>query len=357
MTERIVSHYVLSSFVAEGGMATIWKAYKKDDPQKVPVILKIPKSHFQNDRSIQEMLAQEIEITAQLKHPNIVEVIDYQCNEKITFMAMEYLNGHNLKNIFDTVLGTNLSFPLELALFIAHEVSSGLYYAHTKLHDKTGLHLHLIHRDISPHNIMTSIDGQVKVIDFGVAKSKMASEKTKTGFFKGKLPYMAPEYLKTNNLDPRYDQFSLAIILWELLTSRRLFSGENEVEVLRQVEKCKIRPPSDFNPKVTPELDRIVLKSLSRNPLHRFEHMGHFQNALKTQINHLCPDVGNEHLRAFLNIVCPTESDEFCSPIITEPENASSLSNRWVLNQTVGEITKVYSKDSHPLLMPLFKRS
>ena len=131
----------------------------------------------------------------------------------------------------------------------------------------------IIHRDISPHNIMLTFDGAVKVIDFGIAKADSNSEATQAGTIKGKLSYLAPEYLDGLDLDHRYDQFAVGITLWEMLCSRKLFKASNDIAVLKKIQECRVPKPSDINPNVPKELDQIILKALSRNREDRFENL------------------------------------------------------------------------------------
>jgi serine/threonine-protein kinase len=171
-------------------------------------------------------------------------------------------------------------FPIEISVHIISQVCQGLHYAHNFTDKLTGKHADIVHRDISPHNIMISYDGAVKVIDFGIAKAETNTDATQSGTIKGKLSYLAPEYLEGRKLDHRYDQFALGITLWELLCSRKLFKAANDLAILKKIQACKIPIPSSINPNVSQELDEIVLKALSKNPEDRYENMDKFNRAL-----------------------------------------------------------------------------
>jgi serine/threonine protein kinase len=211
----------------------------------------------------------------------------------------KYVDGANLKQYLDRLKEKNFVFPVEISTYITSQVCQALHYAHTFTDKLTGKPFNIIHRDISPHNIMLTYDGAIKVIDFGIAKADSNSEATQAGTIKGKLSYLAPEYLDGLQLDHRYDQFAVGITLWELLCSRKLFQASNDLAVLKQIQACKIPAPSSINPNVPKELDQIVLKSLAKDRNQRFENMDKFNRALVKFLYSNYPDFNATDLGYF----------------------------------------------------------
>ena len=264
--------YLLLDHILDGGMNRIFRArYLGDTASKICAI-KVVLPQYSSDPAFKTMFMDEIKVTFGLLHPNIVQTYDYGTHQGQLYVAMEYCDGKNLKEYLDKLLEKKFVFPVEICTYITTQVCQGLYYAHTLTDKLTGKDCNIIHRDISPHNIMLTYDGAVKVIDFGIAKADSNSEVTQAGTLKGKLSYIAPEYLEGKDLDPRYDQFAVGITLWEMLCSRKLFKANNDIAVLKLIQECNIPKPSSINPKVPQELDEIVLKSLSKNPKDRFEN-------------------------------------------------------------------------------------
>jgi serine/threonine-protein kinase len=212
---------------------------------------------------------------------------------------MEYIHGANLKQYLDRLKEKKVVFPVEISSYIISQVCLGLHYAHTFTDKLTGKPYNIVHRDISPHNIMLTYDGAVKVIDFGIAKANTNSEATQAGTIKGKLSYLAPEYLDGLELDARYDEFAVGITLWELLCSRKLFQASNDLAVLKQIQACKIVPPSQINPSVPKELDAIVMKALSKDRANRYDNLDQLNRALVRFLYSQYPDFNASDLSTF----------------------------------------------------------
>jgi serine/threonine protein kinase len=272
--------YLILDHLVDGGMAKICRArYLGENANKV-VAIKMVQPQFSKDPSFVKMFQDELSVTFGLEHSNIAKVFDYGKVDDQLYTAMEYVDGVNLKQILDRLKEKSFVFPVEISVYIISQVCQALFYAHNYTDKLTGKKLNIVHRDISPHNIMVSYDGLVKVIDFGIAKANTNSEATQAGTIKGKLSYLAPEYLEGLELDARYDMFAVGITLWELLCSRKLFQASNDLAVLKLIQACKIVTPSTINPNVPKELDAVAMKALSKDRSLRYEDMQKFDRAL-----------------------------------------------------------------------------
>ncbi len=291
--------YLILDHLVDGGMAKICRArYLGEQANKV-VAIKMVQPQFSNDEAFVRMFQDELNITFGMLHPNIMQVYDYGKTNGQLYTAMEYIHGANLKQYLDRLKERKVVFPVEISCYIISQVCLGLHYAHTFTDKLTGKPYNIVHRDISPHNIMLTYDGAVKVIDFGIAKANTNSEATQAGTIKGKLSYLAPEYLEGLELDSRYDEFAVGITLWELLCSRKLFQANNDLAVLKQIQACKIVPPSQINPSVPKELDTIVMKALSKDRAHRYENLDQMNRALVKFLYSTYPEFNASDLKSF----------------------------------------------------------
>ena len=291
--------YLILDHLVDGGMAKICRARFLGEQADKVVAIKMVQPQFSKDEAFKTMFMDEIKVTFGLIHPNVIQTYDYGLNKGQLYVAMEYCDGRNLKEYLDKLKDRKFVFPVEISTYIISQACQGLYYAHTFRDKLTGQEANIIHRDISPHNIMLTYDGAVKIIDFGIAKSQTNSESTQAGTIKGKLSYLAPEYLEGLELDPRYDQFALGITLWEMLCSRKLFKENNDLAVLKKIQECKIPVPSSINPNVPKELDEIVLKALSKNRSKRFENLDQMNRALMKFLYAKFPDFNATDLSYF----------------------------------------------------------
>lgn len=272
--------YLILDHLVDGGMAKICRASFLGEQANKIVAIKMVQPQYSKNPSFVQMFEDELKVTFGLVHPNIAQVYDYGLVNEQLYSAMEYVDGANLKQFLDRLKEKKFVFPVEISTHIISQVCQALHYAHTFTDKLTGKHFNIIHRDISPHNIMLTYEGAVKVIDFGIAKADSNSEATQAGTIKGKLSYLAPEYLDGLDLDHRYDQFAVGITLWEMLCSRKLFTAKNDLAVLKQIQACKVPRPSSINPNVPPELDEIVLKCLSKDRNQRFENLDKLNRSL-----------------------------------------------------------------------------
>ncbi|HCP45783.1 MAG TPA: hypothetical protein DIU15_07065 [Deltaproteobacteria bacterium] len=273
--------YHLLDPIAIGGMAEVFKAktFGHSGFEKVVVIKRIL-PHFANSPEFVEMFIDEAKLSVQLTHPNIVQIYDFGKINESFFIAMESVAGKDLKSIMRRQAERGEHMPPELAAYIAHEVAKGLDYAH-KLSDTVGLPLNIVHRDISPSNVLVSYGGHVKIVDFGIAKAESATESSEAGVIKGKFQYMSPEQSHGDKTDHRSDIFSLGVCLWEMLTGHRLFKRPNDIESLEAVRTCQVPLPSSYNPQLSPELDRICMTALSADAGDRYQEASLLQRELE----------------------------------------------------------------------------
>ena len=281
-------------------MAEIWLAHKSGPVgfEKLFVIKKI-RPHLANQKSFIQMFINEARLAAQLNHPNIVQIYDLEKVDQTYFIAMEYIFGRDLSEICSKVNESKDFFPLEYATQIILQASEGLYYAHTKT-SSSGSPLDIVHRDISPHNVLVSFDGNVKILDFGIAKAANQYQQTQHGVLKGKVSYMAPEQILGNPFDARADLFSLGSVFYELVTGYRLFTGENDIAILRSITDSPIQPPSYFNPNVPPDLEAIMLRILDKDPETRYPDAWELQQDLSLLLKRFRFTPTNVHLAKFL---------------------------------------------------------
>lgn len=269
---RPFGKYMLMRKLAAGGMAELFLALHRAVAgfEKLVVIKRILPQMNQDQQFI-DMLLHEARVAATLSHPNIVQTFDVGEVEGTYFIAMEHIHGEDIRTIVRQMKKKNVvEFPLEHALSIVIGLCSGLAYAHDK-RDLDGKSLGIVHRDISPQNIVITFSGDVKVVDFGVAKSLHAADEAKGGQLKGKVPYMSPEQAAAEEIDWRSDIFAAGVILFELTTGRRLFKGSNEYETLKLITDHEYPLPSDIAPDYPMRLEQIVMKALAKDRNKRYQ--------------------------------------------------------------------------------------
>lgn len=272
ITPQKFGRYVLLDRIGSGGMAEVYRAVMPgaEGFQRTFVVKRILAELCQAEDFV-EMFVQEANICSLLHHPNIVEVFDFGRADDGYFLTMEYLRGRDLATVLRKLRERNQACPAPVAALIAHQVASGLGYAHG-LCTPDGQPHNIVHRDVSPGNIICLRTGGVKLLDFGIAKAlgNLLPETTGQGIFKGKLSYMAPERVKQEPVDGRSDLFSLGVVLWEMLAGRRLFRGKEELDTMRKVLETPVPPPSSLRPDIPTALDAIVLRALERDPANRY---------------------------------------------------------------------------------------
>jgi eukaryotic-like serine/threonine-protein kinase len=253
-----------------GGMAEVFRAESEGlQGFKKQVAIKRVLPHLSEKKKFISMFLDEARLSAQLSHSNCVQVFDIGVGDNAYFIVMEFVDGANLKAIAESLKKQGRDFPVQCAAFIALEICKGLSYAH-EMRDPNGVELHLVHRDMSPPNVLVTKHGEVKIVDFGLAKANSQLERSEPGIIKGKFSYLSPEAAMGQEVDARTDIFAVGIILWELLAGQRLFLGETDFQTVKRVQQAVVPPISQINKRVPPELERIVNRALARDPAARY---------------------------------------------------------------------------------------
>ena len=274
---RAQSSYRVTERLESGGMAEVFRGEATSVAGfKKQVAIKRVLPHLASNEKFIRMFLDEARLSARLSHANIVQVFDIGRVENTYFIVMEFIDGVNLKHLVENLRNKRQAFPMALACHIAIKVCEGLQYAH-HLHDSDNQDLHIVHRDISPPNVLISRQGEVKIVDFGLAKAAHSVEKTEPGVVKGKFSYLAPETAQGQEADAQADIYAVGIMLWEMLAGRKLFQGETDYQTVRMVQQSQVPSLRGINPSVPEGLERILMKALAREKAQRYrnaQHMG-----------------------------------------------------------------------------------
>src|SRR5690554_761415 len=275
-----LGRYELIKRIAVGGMGVIYLAKSRGAGgfEKTVIIKKILE-HLADEPEFITKFLDEGRTVVHLTHGNIVPVFDMGSEGGEYFIAMEYLPGRDLRDVLKRLRDNGELMPMSLAVFIAIEACKGLDYAH-RCTGEDGQPLGIVHRDVSPSNILISRDGEVKIIDFGIARATSRVAKTMTGRIQGKVCYMSPEQAAGKSVDSRSDIFSMGVVLYEMLTGVRVFQGDSDLQSLDYVRQCEVAPPSSINPQIPPELDAIVLRALVAERQARYQSIEKLHVAL-----------------------------------------------------------------------------
>ncbi len=315
--------YYLLRHIATGGMAEIFlsKQIGLEGFEKLLVIKKILAQYAENQEFI-NMFLDEARLAAKLDHPNVVRIYDLGKQGNSYYIAMEYIAGEDLRNIMKKISQKGQLIPIQHTLHMISSLCEGLDYAHKKK-DPSGKPLNIIHRDVSPQNIMVSYEGSVKILDFGIAKAANQSTETEAGVLKGKYAYMSPEQAKGKKLDHRSDVFAVGILLFEMLTNHRLFKAGNQLDTLRKLVYEDIPSPQKFNPNINDKLSEIVMKALEKDVEKRYQTARDFQNDIE------------EYLAQEQLISSSTKTSQFMQELFSE-----ELKNLQLLEQKIEEEQK-----------------
>ncbi|MGB8223549.1 MAG: serine/threonine-protein kinase [Polyangiales bacterium] len=328
-----IGRYQLCFELASGGMASIYLARAEGSPgfQKL-VALKRIHPHLADEKEYVEMFLDEARIASRITHANVCSVFDFGVADGEYFIAMEYLVGEPLSRVQRRVVANadqraSPLLPARMARVIA-QACEGLHAAH-ELKDSAGESLRVVHRDVSAENLFVTYDGETQVVDFGIAHARQRVHHTNAGQVKGTFPYMAPEQMTAAVVDRRVDIWALGAVLWELLTLRRLFLRDTDVNTMYAVLSEEIRPPSDYRSDVPEELDAIVLKALQRNPDERWQNARDMGKALRRFLARQDELVGPAEIADWMAELFPNgESRKQQLMEIARTSDASAVSDR-----------------------------
>ncbi len=277
----VLGRYELLLPIAQGGMATVWAARQKGSRgfQKT-VAVKTMLPNLSDDPQFEQMFLDEASLAARIHHPNVAEILDLGEQDDILYLVMEWIDGEALSVIHKTAKKNNTHLPQRIALRMIAQACAGLHAAH-ELKDENDQSLGLVHRDVSPQNILVTYDGIVKLVDFGVAKAiGRAGGETTAGQLKGKVPYMSPEQARGGQVDRRTDVFAMGIVLYKLATGLHPFLGENDLITMRNIITRPVLPPRVKNPDFSPELEQVLLKALHKDADKRYQTIADLDRAI-----------------------------------------------------------------------------
>ncbi|MDB4990718.1 MAG: Serine/threonine protein kinase PrkC, regulator of stationary phase [Myxococcaceae bacterium] len=279
-----IGDYEIIAKLREGGMATLYLArHTAASGASRHVAIKVIHPRLASDEQFRQMFLDEAMLASRIEHPNVVRVEELGKHEGAHFLTMEFVHGCSLAQLQRVLLAQKRRLAPAFAARIVMHVAEGLHVAH-ELCDDTGRLLNVVHRDVTPENILLAYDGHVKLIDFGIAKAYGRRHRTQDGLLKGKFRYMAPEQALSKTIDRRVDIYQLGIVLWEMLTLRRLFAAEREIDLLASVQRPKVAPPSSLVDRIPAELDDVVMAALDPDPRRRPSDALSFARALEKAV-------------------------------------------------------------------------
>lgn len=282
-----VGRFEIIAEIGSGGMASVYLARATGSAGRSGFrrlhAIKVMHPHLSQDEQFVDMFLDEARVAATIHHPNVVPIIDVGNDDGLIYLVMDYIEGDSLSNVEKVAINLRRRIPLGITLRVILDTLAGLHYAH-ELTTPEGAHLKIVHRDVSPQNIVISVDGTSRIVDFGIAKAESRVTTTKVGMIKGKLNFMAPEQLRSGPLDRRVDIFGLGVTLWEAVTLRRLFAGESDFETARRILAGEYPPLLEFDPKLPPALDEVCRTALRPDPNERWQTCAEFADAIETQL-------------------------------------------------------------------------
>lgn len=350
MQAPMLARYEILGRLATGGMAEVWLARSKGMAgfEKLVVIKTILPQLAQNPQFV-SMFVNEGRLAAMLSHPNCVQIFDLGQEGDVLYIAMEYLEGFSLARVLKRAKTHNVKLRDPIVARIIMDAASGLDYSH-RLNDREGRHMGLVHRDVSPDNLLVGFSGQVKVVDFGIAKAAtpaLLAAATTAGTVKGKHGYIAPEYLLGQPLDGRADVFALGVVLYRALSGRRPFVGETEAAISLAVLGDPPRPLKELAPELSPALVDVVMKALEKDPANRFESARAMRQALEAAVGHAAE---NEEVADLMNTLWPAGDEErvaLYNLSTGQSEESSSPALHSVVSGTISTVPVPPSATSH----------
>jgi eukaryotic-like serine/threonine-protein kinase len=305
-----LGRYHLLDRIAFGGMAEIYRAKTFDSGGHIHLVaVKRVLAHLVEDDDFIQMLVDEAKIASLLSHPNVARVYEFARAQGEYFIAMEYIDGKDTRTILERRRALGRPLPPQHAAYVAGEIAFALHAAHG-VADARGRALKLVHRDVSPSNIVCAYTGEVKLCDFGIAKATLSSVQTKTGIIKGKIKYMSPEQAMGRKLDHRSDLFSLGTCLYEMLTNVPPFTAANEMDLILKVRDARYRPVRELEPAVPEPLEEIVDRALARSRSARFQTADEMGRALRGFLQRHAPGYGRSHMGRYLRSMFAREIEQ-----------------------------------------------
>ncbi|MEZ4391887.1 MAG: protein kinase [Polyangiales bacterium] len=282
-----VGRFEIIAEIGSGGMASVYLARATSTSGRSNFrrlhAIKVMHPHLSQDEQFVDMFLDEARVAATIHHPNVVPILDVGNDDGLIYLVMDYIEGDSLSNVEKVAINLRRRIPIGITLRVMLDALAGLHYAH-ELTTPDGTHLKIVHRDVSPQNIVISVDGTSRIVDFGIAKAESRVTTTKVGMIKGKLNFMAPEQLRSGQLDRRVDIFGLGVTLWEAVTLRRLYAGESDFETARRILAGEYPALQDFDPKLPPALDEVCRTALHPDAAQRWQTCAEFADAIESKL-------------------------------------------------------------------------
>ena len=336
-----VGRYDLLSELGSGGMATVYLARLQGEAgfERLVAVKQIHE-HMVKEAKFRIMFLDEARIAARLQHPNVIQVTDFGVEKNVPYLVMEYVNGENFASVLRACWKRGKPFPIPVAVRIVANACEGLHHAH-ELKTSDGTHLELVHRDVSPHNVMISYEGVVKLTDFGIAKAVDRIGLSRSGSLKGKITYMSPEQVLAQPLDRRSDVFALGTILFEATLGRRLFRAESEFETLQRIISAQVPFPTSIEPGYPAALEKVIMRALAANPDDRYENAREMQKELEQFLAKTGKPVGTVEISEVMESLFSTQRQD------REKMLAALLSR-----DQIGELKSMRSDTSTSVTLP-----
>ncbi len=329
-----LNKFAILKKIAHGGMAEIFLALDCGGSKKLArrfvALKKILSTHITNTE-FAKMFQNEVQIVANLNHSNMASIYEFGIDKDQYFICMEYISGRNVRQLLKKLSSKKANVSIPNIAYIIKNVCLGLDYAHNYTDKLTGKVLNIIHRDISPQNIMISFNGEIKVIDFGIAKATN-SEATKAGVLKGKFEYMSPEQVRGKSLNNQTDIFSLGAILWEMLAGKKLFTASEELAVLRKIKECRVPDLKKLNPQIPDTIIEITNKALQPNKSIRYKTAGEMVHDISVFLNKKYPNFTPTHFIKFIKETYIEEMDAERKYLRQCAEDLASLDTTHITN-------------------------
>lgn len=316
-TRECVGDYQLFVEIAAGGMATVHLAHRHGDPHCTPVAVKRLHPQFTHDPEFLTMFADEVRVVTHIQHPHVVATLDIVQYRRDLSLVMQYVHGESFSKLLAAAYRSGRPATPAIVRTVMVDVLRGLHAAH-EARDVNGMPLEIVHRDVSPQNIIVGADGCARILDFGIAKAIGRATVTRENEVRGKVAYMAPEQLQRGQVDRRTDIYAASIVLWEALTCKRLFHSDSDARTLARVMTLEVTPPSQHRQGINPELDQAVLQGLSRDPQTRFATALDLANAIAAS----GPGASRQELGAWVRSIAAEKLTERAAWIATMQSEA-----------------------------------